>query len=47
MTGKIISFSSSERLTVSDPCHRIGLNNTRPASQRCAPGGLLILWAEK
>jgi hypothetical protein len=44
IAGNVL-FRSADKLTELPSCDRIGINNTRPASQRCAPGGFFILRA--
>ena len=43
--GRNVRFGPSDNLTERRSYDRIKNNNTRPASQRCAPGGFFILRA--
>ena len=43
--GRNVLFRSSDKLTERPSFGKIKINNTRPASQRCAPGGFFDLRA--
>lgn len=43
--GQNVLYRSSDKLTERPSFGKIKINNTRPASQRCAPGGFFVLRA--
>jgi hypothetical protein len=45
LIGRNVLFRSSDKLTEQPSFGKIKINNTRPASQRCAPGGFFVLRA--
>ena len=45
LIGRNVHYCSFCKLTERQSFGKIKINNTRPASQRCAPGGFFVLWA--
>ena len=45
LIGQNVRFCPSVKLTERQSSYMIKINNTRPASQRCAPGGFFVLRA--